>query len=441
MNKFLLWLQHMPRVLLVIYALALYVLLSSIYNLVWGIIVYSATPPIALPEDAVEPFYELGTSLGFWGTIFLCLNFVLATRWRWVEHLFNGLDKVYQAHVWVGKIGLMMVLLHLGILVLEAGQDFELTNAYLIPGLNLSYTLGQISIVLFATLIILTLWVKMNYQTWLKTHQILGIPYILGGLHAIVAQVDWYMILLTGLGGWAWLYSLLFYRRSAPQARSEVKQVQVLGDVTEIVFRLDTPTPARPGQFIFFSVEKSTAGIPSEMHPFSISKIIDAQTWRISAKKLGDYTGQLPNLQPGDRVIVHGPHGTFGQSLPQPFARQIWVAGGIGITPFLSLLQAETQRANPAPCHLVWAVRSRKDAHYLNEIESLAQNAPHVTFHLHEGKFSAGALENLLGKPVIQEAALLMCGPAAMMDALRSQLMAGGKPQHHFFFEEFNFRG
>lgn len=441
MNKFLLWIRHTPRVLLIIYTLALYVLLSSLYNLIWGMFFYSSASIMPLPEEAVEPFYEMGTSLGFWGTIFLCLNFVLATRWSWVERLFNGLDKVYQTHVWVGKIGLLMILLHLGILVLEAGPDVELTNAYLIPGLNLSYTLGQASLVLFSVLVVITLWVKINYQTWLKTHQFLGIPYILGGLHAIVAQVDWYMILLTGLGGWAWLYSLLFYQRSTLQARGEVKHVRVLGDVTEITFRLDTPIPARPGQFIFFSVEKSAAGISPEAHPFSLSKIIDSQTWRISAKQLGDYTRQLPNLQPGDRVLIRGPHGTFGQAFPQPFPRQVWVAGGIGITPFLSLLQAETQQTDPAPVHLVWAVRSRGDAHYLPEIESLVQMTPHISFHLHEGKFSGEALERLLGKNAVHESALLMCGPAAMMSALRSQLMTRGKPQHHFFFEEFNFRG
>lgn len=442
MNKFLLWLKHTPRTLLVIYALALYVLLTSIYNLVWGMFFYDPTLPAFPGEEAVEPFYEMGTSLGFWGTIFLCLNFVLATRWRWIERLFNGLDKVYQAHVWVGKIGLIMILLHLGILVLEAGSDAELTNAYLIPGLNLSYTLGQASLILFAALVIITLWVKINYQTWLKTHQFLGIPYVFGGLHAIVAQVDWYMIVLTVLGGGAWLYSLLVYPRSDRQSsRGEVKQVQLLGDVTEIVFQLDTPLPAQPGQFIFFSVEKSAAGISPEAHPFSLSRIIDAKTWRISAKQLGDYTRQLPNLQPRDRVLVRGPHGTFGQALTQPFPRQVWVAGGIGITPFLSLLQAETQRVDPAPVHLVWAVRSRADAHYLPEIESLAQAAPHVSVHLHEGKFSGEALKSLVGKTAIHESALLMCGPAEMMSALRSQLMAGGKPQHHFFFEEFNFRG
>lgn len=440
MKRFLLWLQHTPRILLVIYGLALYVLLTSIYNLAWGMLFYDSTLPVPAGEEVVEPFYEMGTSLGFWGTIFLCLNFVLATRWRWVEYLFKGLDKVYQSHAWIGKMGLMMILLHLGILVLEAGQDVELTNSYLIPGLNLSYTLGQASLILFAALVIITLWVKINYQTWLKTHQFLGIPYILGGLHAIVAQVDWYMILLTGLGGWAWLYSLLFYRRSAPQARGKIEQVNVKGDVTEVIFRLDAPILAKPGQFIFFSIEKSATVIPTEAHPFSLSKIIDAQTWRISAKKLGDYTLHLPNLQPDDTVLVHGPHGTFGQSFPQPFPRQIWVAGGIGITPFLSLLQAEAQRTNPTPCHLVWAVRSRDDAHYLDEIQDILQTAPHITFHLHEGRFSSGILEQLVGRSVVQDAAILMCGPSGMMHALRTQLMTDGKPQHHFFFEEFNFR-
>ncbi len=93
MNKLKLWLQHTPPILLVIYGMAVYVLFTSIYNLAWGMFFYDPTLPVAPGEEAVGPFYELGTSLGFWGTIFLCLNFVLATRWRWLERLFDGLDK------------------------------------------------------------------------------------------------------------------------------------------------------------------------------------------------------------------------------------------------------------------------------------------------------------------------------------------------------------
>ena len=64
-----------------------------------------------LGADTTDPLYELGTSLGFWGMLFFCLNFILATRWHWVETLSGGLDKVYQLHAFVGKSAMTMLLL------------------------------------------------------------------------------------------------------------------------------------------------------------------------------------------------------------------------------------------------------------------------------------------------------------------------------------------
>lgn len=69
-----------------------------------------------------------------------------------------------------------MALLHPAILVLIAGPDADLTNAYLIPGLNLSHTMEQVNFVLLAAPIIthrVTLWVKINYQTGLNVKRLI----------------------------------------------------------------------------------------------------------------------------------------------------------------------------------------------------------------------------------------------------------------------------
>lgn len=107
----------------------------------------------------------------------------------------------------------------------------------------------------------------------------------------------------------------------------------------------------------------------------------------------------------------------------------LWVAGGIGVTPFLSLLRhlAKDKAANTGSIQFVWSVRDRADAVYLEEILTLAASIPSVRFHLYvtttDGLLTAGRLEALAGEGVTGRR-ILLCGPPPMMRALTAQLVA-----------------
>lgn len=389
--------------------------------------------------DSADPLYELGTSYGFWGMVFFCLNFVLATRWRWVEALSGGLDKVYQLHGLVGKWTLSLLVAHYALLLFQALPDTRTVLAYSIPGLDVSYTLGGLGLFVLTGLVVVTIWYRLPYQTWLKTHTSMGVAYILGGAHALVAQGDWYIALLTLVGGYAWLYSLVFYRKHAAHARGEVLQTRHIHRITELVLRLENTFTVAPGQFVFFGVTQSRAGLPDELHPFSVSQIIDATTIRISAKAIGDYTGALPQLHAGDRVVVYGPHGYFGAHATTGGA-VLWVAGGIGITPFLNMLHSEAARPQAQAVSLVWAVREPVEAIYADEITQLTAQAPHITVHIHVGVLTAAVIAQLTGQSPTAYATLAVCGPPPMMAALRSQWRAAGVARERIVSEEFGMR-
>lgn len=442
------WLGHLTHhrpATLATYALCAYVALISLYNLLLGIDVRVAGQTFALPGDTADPIYELGTSLGFWGFLLFGLNFVLATRWRWVERLFGGLDRVYTLHGLLGRWTLTLVLLHLGILAAQALPDWGLAATYVVPGLDLSYTLGGVGVLLLTLLVAATLWARFPYQRWLASHRWMGLPYLLGGAHAIIAQGDWYMWLLTATGGYAWVYSALLYRRLGPRHHGTIRRVVGLHGVTELTIALDRPHGFQPGQFVFLSVTRSVAGLPDEQHPFSISAILDEQTFRLSAKRLGDYTARLAELSPGDAVTVYGSYGTFGVRGLSPGSAALWVAGGIGVTPFLSLLRhvAEGKAANTGSVLFIWSVRDRADAVYLEEIRTLAASVPSVRFHLHvtatDGLLTAGRLEALAGESVARRR-ILLCGPPPMMRALTAQLVAHGAVRSQIVSEEFALR-
>jgi predicted ferric reductase len=82
------------------------------------------------------------------------------------------------------------------------------------------------------------------------------------------------MIVLTLIGGYAWLYNLVLYKRVAPKAEGQNVRYTQRHDVNELIIVLQRPFHAQPGQFVFISITQSARNLPAELHPFSLSGII-----------------------------------------------------------------------------------------------------------------------------------------------------------------------
>ncbi len=423
----------------VLYGLVAVVAVQSLWNVAMAVIWRMDTGQWWGSGTTQDPMYELGTSLGFWGMVLFGLNFVLASRWQWVERLFGGLDRVYRIHGWLGKVTLTLLVLHWGILVVQAWPDSGLLLDYLVPGLHVGYTLGMVGLALLVALVILTLWVKLPYATWLDSHRWMGPAYILGGLHAFVIQYDWYVALMTIAGGYAWVYRTWLYQRQAPHVQGVILRKGIKHSITELVLRLDRDWDAQPGQFAFFGVlPLAGRDVMSELHPFSLSQISNQRTVRISAKAVGDYTEWLRTVEVGQRVVLYGPHGTFADRERQ--GAQIWLAGGIGITPFLSMLYAERQRPSAHPILMFWAVRTDADAVYADEIQAIARELPHIRVVIHTGPCTLADVEAALAQPITADHVLRVCGPPPLMQALQHQWRARGLARQRFVSEEFAMR-
>ena len=96
----------------------------------------------------------------------------------------------------------------------------------------------------------------------------------------------------------------------------------------------------KPGQFVFIRFLLSgVKELPSEWHPFSISSAPGEDKLAISVKALGDYTNALPKLKQGCIVEIEGAYGKFTYTNFKN-RDQIWIAGGIGVTPFTSMAKS-----------------------------------------------------------------------------------------------------
>jgi predicted ferric reductase len=113
----------------------------------------------------------------------------------------------------------------------------------------------------------------------------------------------------------------------------------------------------RAGQFAFFRLLSPACGL--EEHPFTISSPPGFETLNITVKALGDYSSVLPSVAVGAKLLCDGPYGRF--TPVRDAGPYLFVAGGIGITPFLSILREWDAAGIAEPVTLIWSVRTRDE--------------------------------------------------------------------------------
>jgi len=171
-------------------------------------------------------------------------------------------------------------------------------------------------------------------------------------------------------------------------------------------------------------------------HPFTIASADHGdRTVTFAIKALGDYTRTLTRkLSVGNPVEVEGPYGRFDISRVNRRARQIWVAGGIGITPFIAWLEALQGRPAPGFCaDLHYSVRDAETDPFVERLKSLCATLPDVRLHVHDkhsGPLTAEALaEERQGQKQLE---VWFCGPRGFADTLRERLRAlSGRIRFH----------
>jgi ferredoxin-NADP reductase/cytochrome c553 len=231
--------------------------------------------------------------------------------------------------------------------------------------------------------------------------------------------------------------------------------------VTEIVMDpLAEPLDFAPGQFVFVnfrslalseqfrpfdvSVQRQVFSIragdvSNQFHPFSITSAPAERTLRITVKAVGDYTRALRGLEEGADAAVEGPYSSFSHR-GLPGREQIWLAGGIGVTPFLSMTRS-LRYANEPAVDFYYCVEHPEEAHFLDEFREVAARRGDFRVFLvarnEVGFLTAAHLAKESGELATRE--ILICGPPAMIESLRSQLMAHGVPGDRIHAEEFGF--
>jgi len=431
--------------------------------LAWFVIIILAIIPVFLlmlgkgeniPSDYGSITHILGQITGLVGMTLFAVTFILSTRIKFIEDAFGGLDKVYEVHGILGGTALILILFHPLLLVFKfIPESINLAAKYLLPSSYWSVNFGIIALVGMIFLIFLTLYVRrMKYHNWKFSHKFLGIVFILAILHIFLVRgtisqdnifhgyyIYAAVISLIGLGGF--FYSILFRDRIAPNSLYKIKSLSKRGeDVHEIILSPENePLRYKSGQFVFVTFKNKIIG--EEPHPFSIASASNSHSLRIIVKGLGDFTKNLSSLNVGDIVRVEGPYGRFNYK--KSGKDQVWIAGGIGITPFIGM--AEEMAHNPNikdKVELCYTARKHEDLiciEELKEFESKNKNFRVITWISNEkGLITVKDIENIIKD--LKDKEFFICGPQRLKMDIKRDLIKRGIEKNRIHMEEFGFR-
>lgn len=380
------------------------------------------------------------------GVTLLCLSFVLSSRWRFVETWFGGLDKVYRLHHLLGGLAFVLLLHHPIFLILEVLPDLNFAWKYLWLSSLLPYNWGILSLYSMTLMLILTLLINLPYSLWKKTHEFMGLALLFAGFHIITITSDvsrylplrWWIISLLLLAAYAAIYRRFLYGLIGPKYHYVIDSIRQIGDVYAIdMLPVGDRLSFNAGQFVFAKF----LDLGNESHPFSLASGSGENYLRLVVKILGDYTWQLGSLHEGSSVTLWGPYGKFGDGTlgQKPL---IWIAGGIGITPFLSLLTDELETPKTRRIDLFYCVGSAEEAVFDQEIKTLSAKKPNIIYHPYPsnvcGHLDAQKLSEICGG--LRDKKIMLCGPLGMMNSLATQLKAAGVKNQNILFEDFNFK-
>lgn len=326
--------------------------------------------------------YSLGMAFGLAAAAYYLNCLVLSSRLPFLDRLF-GHDRVLVFHGWTAVAALFLTLAHVFFKVLYG----------LSPTLQIA--LGMAASALFDTVIVVTLTLMVNgrvarlppvrrlrdrlridYSRLKAFHNLTAAAAALMAVHVLLASATREKTLRTTvMAVWAATALLLWIGHKVLRPlllRLTAFRVATVKAVTAdvVALTLDRPVPLarNAGQFVYIRPLSDPPGV--EEHPFTVSSPPESAL-ELTVKDLGDWTGRLGRIPPGSKVLVDGPYGRFTPSPTE--APHLFLAAGIGITPFLAVLSAwEREGSTPsAPVRLLWSLKSSKDLFSRDLLERL----------------------------------------------------------------------
>ncbi|HTY24801.1 MAG TPA: ferredoxin reductase family protein [Desulfomonilaceae bacterium] len=429
--------------------------------LVLGYFVIVVSPLLILLKLHVgtpnETIYEIARSLALSGFAILALQPVLVARLKWIERPF-GMDIVSRFHKSMGVFATLLLISHPPLLVLGGG------GLPLILSLDQPYYIwfGKIGISLLVIHTILSVFspnLGLKFEQWRRIHYILA-PFIIilvfvhsfetgDDLKLLPVQLLWVILLIVALAA----YSYHKILKPAFLAREPYRVADVQQETHNVWTVKLVPPEGKPiydyfpGQFQFITFQRDR-DLPVEEHHWTISSSPTQKAFVTSTiKESGDFTSTIGLTKPGDTAIVQAPFGRFSHVFHPEDKDIVFLAGGIGITPFMSMLRYMRDTKSERNVILLYGNKYEADIVFRNELAEMeASHNPHLrVIHVlsnpesdwpgERGHVDREKLERLVGS--ITTRTFYVCGPPAMRIKLIDTLRSIGVPYERIRTEIF----
>lgn len=398
---------------------------------------------------------------GLLAMVVMSFSVMLAARPRWPEVWLGGLDKMYRLHKWLGVSALGFITVHwvsanapgwaVALGQMERGrrpprpEHSNPVERFFSGYHGAAEFLGEWTFYVVALLLILALVKWVPYRLFHKTHRLLAPAYLVLVFHAVILTRFTYWLSPVGLilaplllgGTAAAVTSLVGLIAARKQTSGTITATHYYPGVRTLEVSVSVPMGwrgHRAGQFAFVTSDGSEGA-----HPYTIASAWDGNAPAITfiVKALGDHTRTLhEKLKVGRNVTIEGPYGcfTFDDACPD----QIWVGGGIGITPFVARMKQLAAGASKGPqsIHLFHPTADHDD----EALAKLAADASaagvtvQVLIDAQDGRLSGERIRQQV--PNWRQASIWYCGPIGLGRALRRDFAAAGLPLGTRFHQE-----
>jgi predicted ferric reductase len=433
---------------------------------------FTAAPLSPRFIDSRTTLVSIGVICALVGTTCFAMNLMLGARLRFVDALFGGLDRMYKAHRINGRVAFLLLLTHAVFIVssravTDAGSAFGI----LAGQEGWTVTFGVIALIALAVGIYMTLYVRLNHELFVYVQRSFGVIFLVASLHvfrtpgtkALSRPLTYFMLAMAAGGILGWLYRSVLGDAMVRKYRYRVADVNRLDQsVTELTLMPeDKSIHFTPGQFAYLTLYSREmdkifhpfdvvyeggdavftvrpGAVHRQAHPFSITSSPDDRSLRVAVKALGDFTSALRNVEHGASAMVEGPFGAFSH-INIPNRRQIWIAGGIGITPFLSMARSMT--GTEFEVDFYYAMETGDEGYFLDELYERADKLPRMkVIPIRKDALGYMTADDVAGVSTdFKERDILICGPPPMIDGLTAQFVGMGVPRNQIHFEKFGF--
>ena len=395
--------------------------------------------PLSATHDSSAVFSQY---LGSAALIAMGIVQFLATRAKGIELIFGSMDRIYVLHKWLAVGALVAAALHDTI---DADIDGVGVETILTDTAESFGEVGYYGLLILGVITVITF---VPYHYWKWSHRFMGFFFAMASFHFIFIMkpfamsdpVALYVLSFCLLGIFSYLYLLVPKNWLASRTKYQVTDLTQHENAIEVKLKpIGRGIKHTAGQFAFINFDEPNA---KEIHPFTISSSPNPEREiTFTIKALGAYTANLKHsLKNGTIANVSRAFGHF--NLPQNKNTQIWVAAGIGITPFMAWAQTLDKNFS-GNIKLYYCNYTIEKALYAEELKEIAENIDNFEIIFvsskDEKRLTANRIKNELGSE-LGTAQVYFCGPKNMRESLKDDLYSLGLKKSAFYYEEFEIR-